>query len=268
MYLISQVSKITGLTKKALRYYDEQNILVPSVRDEENGYRLYDEEDLKKAQLINLLRQFDFSISEIKDTLSVAESEEDLAYVLKEKIEYIEHNIAKEKALIKNIKKNMEPLVLASKEESYAITIEEIDPVTVASVRVKDAYNQVGKYVPALYKGVKGEASGNMITCYYDEDCVEIADMEVCIPVRKIVAGEGVLCRTLPKIRAVCTTHYGSYETLCYAYKEVFKYVNEKKLNVTSPSREEYIKGPGMIFKGNPDKYITRIMIPLEDEKK
>ena len=35
MYLISQVSKITGLTKKALRYYDEQDILKPSFRDEE-----------------------------------------------------------------------------------------------------------------------------------------------------------------------------------------------------------------------------------------
>ena len=36
MYLISQVSKITGLTKKALRYYDEQDILKPSFRDEDN----------------------------------------------------------------------------------------------------------------------------------------------------------------------------------------------------------------------------------------
>ena len=108
MYLINQVSKITGLTKKALRYYDEQIILSPSCRDDENGYRWYSEDDVKKAQLIQMLRKFDFSISEIKDTLNVAQSEEDLSYVLKEKIENIENHIAKEKALIRDIKKELE----------------------------------------------------------------------------------------------------------------------------------------------------------------
>jgi len=29
------------------------------------------------------------------------------------------------------------------------------------------------------------------------------------------------------------------------------------------PRREIYIKGPGMIFKGNPQNYITEIAIPL-----
>lgn len=33
MYLISQFSKISGLTVKALRYYDEQNILKPMKRE-------------------------------------------------------------------------------------------------------------------------------------------------------------------------------------------------------------------------------------------
>ena len=29
------------------------------------------------------------------------------------------------------------------------------------------------------------------------------------------------------------------------------------------PTREVYIKGPGMIFKGNPKKYLTEIQIPI-----
>lgn len=38
MYKISQFSKISGVTVKALRYYDEANILTPSFRNEENQY--------------------------------------------------------------------------------------------------------------------------------------------------------------------------------------------------------------------------------------
>ncbi|NLI92146.1 MAG: MerR family transcriptional regulator, partial [Peptococcaceae bacterium] len=29
---------------------------------------------------------------------------------------------------------------------------------------------------------------------------------------------------------------------------------------------EIYLKGPGMIFKGNPNKYLTEIVIPIEQE--
>ncbi len=264
MYLISQVSKITGLTKKALRYYDEQDILKPSLRDEENQYRYYDENDLKKAQLINLLRKFDFSISEIKDTFHVAESAEDLNYVLKEKMQSIESNIAKEKALIKEINRYLEPVPSQCEKKQYEITIEEIAPIMVASLRIKDSYNQIGKYVPELFKAVKGNAAGNLINCYYDDDCVEMADMELCVPVQKRIIGSTVISKTLPAVKAICTTHYGSYETLCLAYKALFNYVNDNHISLLCPSREIYLKGSGMIFKGNPDKYITKIILPFE----
>jgi hypothetical protein len=41
MYKISDFSKITNLSVKALRYYDEEGILTPSCRDSATGYRYY-----------------------------------------------------------------------------------------------------------------------------------------------------------------------------------------------------------------------------------
>ncbi len=41
MYKISEFSRITNLTVKTLRYYDEEGILLPSHRDAYNGYRYY-----------------------------------------------------------------------------------------------------------------------------------------------------------------------------------------------------------------------------------
>lgn len=263
MYLISQVSRITGLTKKALRYYDEQGILRPSLRDEENQYRLYDEKDLEKAKLINLLRELDFSISEIKDTLEVADNAEDLSYVLKEKIEFIKEHISKEKALIKQINSYLEPCVNETGKPEYEITIEEFAPQLVASLRVKDAYQNVGIHVSKIFKAVKGEACDNWLSCYFDEEYVEVADMEICVPVRKTVIASDIVCKTLPAVKAVCTTHIGSYKTIHNAYQALFSYVNEKGLNLIRPSREVYIKGPGMIFKGNPDKYRTKVILPF-----
>lgn len=101
MYKIGEFSKITGLTVKALWYYDEQEILVPSTRCE-NSYRIYNEQDFEKARMIKLLRSFEFSISEIKDVLSVCKSIDDLYYVLREKQEMIKQYILGEKKRRKN----------------------------------------------------------------------------------------------------------------------------------------------------------------------
>lgn len=99
MYKIGEFSKITNLTVKALRYYDEEKILVPSFRNSENGYRYYNEEDFKKAKLLVLLRELEFSISEIKDVISICNNMEDLACIFEEKKEMINKKILSSKSL-------------------------------------------------------------------------------------------------------------------------------------------------------------------------
>ena len=37
----------------------------------------------------------------------------------------------------------------------------------------------------------------------------------------------------------------------------------ERKLEIVLPTREVYVKGPGMIFKGNPKNYLTEIQLPI-----
>lgn len=51
MYQIGEFSKITKLTVKALRYYDEEKLLQPTSRGD-NDYRLYNDSDFEKARLI------------------------------------------------------------------------------------------------------------------------------------------------------------------------------------------------------------------------
>ena len=79
MYKISDFSKITKLSVKALRYYDEEKILEPSYRDKETSYRYYNEEDFQKAQLVLLLRTLEFSISEIKEVIANCHDPADFA---------------------------------------------------------------------------------------------------------------------------------------------------------------------------------------------
>ena len=49
------------------------------------------------------------------------------------------------------------------------------------------------------------------------------------------------------------------------SYEKILGYIKDKGLETVLPSREIYHKGPGMIFKGNPKKYLTEIQILLSE---
>jgi DNA-binding transcriptional MerR regulator len=66
--LINQVSRTTGLTKKAIEYYTSQELVSPSVL--ENGYRDYSENDVEALSKIFVLRRLDIGTDEIKIILS------------------------------------------------------------------------------------------------------------------------------------------------------------------------------------------------------
>lgn len=65
---ISEFSKITGLSIKALRIYESSGLLIP-LRCDKNQYRLYSEEQVSTAKEIRRLRLTGFSVREIKALL-------------------------------------------------------------------------------------------------------------------------------------------------------------------------------------------------------
>lgn len=75
-YQIGEVCQRTGLTPRALHYYDEIGLLVPSERLT-GGYRLYSDADLDRIERIrDLKRLLGLSLGEIKRILDAEEARE------------------------------------------------------------------------------------------------------------------------------------------------------------------------------------------------
>jgi len=66
MLKISEFSKLSHLTIKALRFYEKEDLLKPASIDEWNNYRFYETSQLATAAKIKSYRQLDLSIEEIK----------------------------------------------------------------------------------------------------------------------------------------------------------------------------------------------------------
>ena len=62
---IGDVEKITGISKDRLRYYEEKRLITP-VRDTDNSYREYDNEEVLKLLGIQLYRSMDLGVKEIQ----------------------------------------------------------------------------------------------------------------------------------------------------------------------------------------------------------
>ena len=68
MMTVHQVSKLTGVTVRALQYYDRIGLLPPASCTEA-GYRLYDDAALERLQQIMLFRELEFSLRDIRTIL-------------------------------------------------------------------------------------------------------------------------------------------------------------------------------------------------------
>lgn len=82
---INEVVKITGLTKKAIRLYEDRGLI--TVERSENGYRFYSEQDVKILEQIKLLRTAGVSITDIKLLFSGMLSLDDIIEKRKKEID-------------------------------------------------------------------------------------------------------------------------------------------------------------------------------------
>jgi effector-binding domain-containing protein len=63
--------------------------------------------------------------------------------------------------------------------------------------------------------------------------------------------------------RCVALLHKGPYQEMGHSYAKIMAYIKEHHYEVIMPTREVYLKGPGMIFKGNPKNYLTEIQMVI-----
>jgi DNA-binding transcriptional MerR regulator len=267
-FSIGEFSRMTSLSVKTLRLYHEKKLLIPTEVDEFTGYRYYSELNFEMAKSIRILKEFDFSLAEIGEILDEFEDETDILDHLKRKLEDIQSKILR----YHEVSRSIEHIIQSERENamknhSFKIEEKEIETLLIAGTRIRGKYQDIGKYFGILAKKMGPHINGKAMTLYYDDEYKEDdADFEPCFPVRKGKEVEGISVHELKGGKAVILIHKGPYETLGESYKKLFDYIHQKKSKTMLPSREIYLKGPGMILKGNPKNYLTEIQVMVQEK--
>lgn len=131
MFKIGEFSKLTQVSIRMLRYYDEAGLLKPAKTDAWTGYRMYSAEQIPTLNKIIYLRDSGFQVSEIAAALA-AENEMSLIEHLDKKYREIQENIKTEQERLQKILLVKKDILHGQNEMPYNVTIKSIPGIQVS----------------------------------------------------------------------------------------------------------------------------------------
>lgn len=120
---IEEVSKLSGVSKRTLQYYDDEGIL--SVKRSKNNYRLYDDETMERLWKILWYKEMGLDLKEIKLILEGMKQET----VIEEKVNKINYTIRvleEQKKVIEYIQRYSIPVKSEENNQTYKNQIKQI----------------------------------------------------------------------------------------------------------------------------------------------
>lgn len=267
MLSIGELSRATALTVKTLRHYHERGVLVPTFIDPQSGYRYYDDAALERARVIKSLRELEFSIDDVAEILRECRDDADAVGFLVAQRDAIAERLAH----LRSVASTIDAVILIQKERtmtntSNAIERKKIPTQLVAGIRMKGRFEESSTAFKKLGRTFGFGLAGKAGMLIYDAEYRDVdADFEPFFPVKKPKETDGdVHVRELPGGDAMCVRHVGPYDRISESYARLLSEIRKRGLTPAVPSREVYLKGPGMLFKGNPKRYVTEIQILVE----
>ncbi|MFA9378708.1 MAG: MerR family transcriptional regulator [Lachnotalea sp.] len=270
MLKIGDFSKLSRISIRMLRHYDEIGLLIPASTDDFTSYRYYSEAQLPVANRITSLKDMGFSLGSVVEILKNYDDPEALSRFLSIKqaeIEEQKEQIAYRLILLETA---IERLRKDSTMMKYDVTLKTIPERYVASVRrVIPAYNQEGMLWNTLMQetaqmNLQPADPCSSLAIFHDEGFKESdADVEIQLTVKGNYSNtENVVFKTVPAVQIASATYKGSYEQLTAVHEAVANWVNDNGYEFDSPMFCIYHVSPAQT--SNPDELVTEVCYPIK----
>ena len=266
MLKIGDFSKLSRISIRMLRHYDEMGLLKPAETDNFTGYRYYREDQLFLAARITALKDMGFALADIVRILEIYEDKEQFERFL----------IARQKELAEQAKETEYKLMLLDtarrrlrKEQtmSFDVTVKTIPERYAATVQtVIPHYEDEG-----MAWGLMGECREPLIP---DDPCYAIAQFlddeykeeNVNVLVSMAVKGkytdtEHVKFQTLPAVKVASCIVKGSYDQMGEAMATVASWIRDNGYEMKGPMFNIYHVGPAQTQ--NPEDFVTEVCFPI-----
>lgn len=270
MFKIGEFSRLTQVSIRMLRYYDEAGLLKPAEVDKWTAHRMYAIEQIPRLNKIVYLRDSGFHVSEIALALEMDDNAL-LACLEKKRLE-VEQTIQGEQEKLRRLALAKDEIQGGKSELHYHISLKSIPAYQVLSLRRTipsyDSEGELWAELAAFSQRHKVEASDMAFTLYHDAEYKgQDVDVELCVPVNKSHENGDLQPFTLrvtePVPTMACTMIYGDFSHIKGAYAAFAQWLQKNsEYQISNPTRQIVHRGPWN--ESDPQKYLIEIQIPLE----
>lgn len=271
MLKIGLFSKLSRVSIRMLRYYDEMGLLHPAYIDPESDYRYYREDQLPQIGWITALRDMGFSLADVCRMTEIGHDAEKLAPYFEARRRELEADAAKTARQLLLLESARNRL---GKEDimQYNVTIKTIPERYAACVHtIIPRYSEEG----SVWKTLCEETDGMRLVP--DEPCYcavtfldgEYKEHDVEIEAWKTVKGsypdtEHVKFRTLPAVTVASCTFRGPYERIGEVYAAIAAWIADNGYECDGPMFNLYHVSPHETQ--NPEEFVTEACYPVRKQ--
>ncbi len=267
MLKIGDFSKLSRVSVRMLRHYDDLGLLKPAQTDAFTGYRYYREDQLLDVGRITTLKDMGFALADIVRILEIYDDRDRLDEYFSAREEELTQ-LSKETAYKLTLLETARKRLREEQSMDHDVTIRTIPERYAATVRmVVPSYEDEG-----MLWGMMAECKTPLVPA---DPCLaaatfldkEYKDENVEIMVSMTVKGryddtEHVKFQTLPAVRVASCVIKGSYAQMGEATAAVASWISENGYHVSGPMFNIYHVSPHETQ--NPDEYVTELCFPIE----
>lgn len=269
MLKIGDFSKLSRISIRMLRHYDEIGLLAPTTTDDVTGYRYYSEAQLPVANRITALKSMGFSLAAAAQIMKHYDDPEALSRFLAVKQAEVLEQVADAKQRLLLLEAAITWLRKDGTMMKYNVTFKTIPERCVASVReVIPSYDQEGILWGILMQETAALNMQDGDPCYtsaifHDGDFKE---SNVDVEVQKTVKGnyentEHVVFKTEVAVDIASAICKGSYEQMNEINEAVANWVQASGYEFDGAMFNIYHVSPHETK--NPDEYVTEVCYPV-----
>lgn len=270
MLKIGDFSKLSRVSIRMLRHYDEIGLLVPATVNRFSGYRYYSEDQLLTAAKIAAYRDMGFGLSAIGGILKGRQDKEALE-------EFLSIQRTETQKESDNVQRRLrlldEAINRLRKGESimeYQVSLKTLPERYVASVRqVIPGYDKESILWNTLMQETADIEMKLAQNCYslaifHDK---EFRETDVDVEIQGTVEGhyadtEHVKFKTVAPVEVASVTYKGSYEQITPVNHAVASWVRDNGYDFDGPMFCIYHVSPAQTQ--NPDELITEVCYPVK----
>jgi effector-binding domain-containing protein len=270
---IGDFSRLSQVSVKTLRYYDDMGLLRPAQVDPFTGYRYYSASQFPRLNRVLALKDLGLSLDQIGRVLDEGLSPEQLRGMLRLRQAEAQRQVDEDQARLARIAARLRQIEQEAEMPEYEVVLKQVEPQRVAAVRrVLPNYQSVGTLYGELF-GALGPAgvlsSGDMPltgAVYYDDSYKENdvdAEAVVFLKPSAPAAIPGVSLHELPGGAMASLVHHGAYNRFSQAYAALLGWIESNGYRVAGPGRELYLYCTQPVRQDD-ESYVTEIQFPVE----